>query len=185
MTRTRDYLPKHARLFSLTERLIAFPPRHGVMAPAIAALGGKRSVTVTFLPVISDAQVLADMVHRSSWYLSPVVDKIRGVIFPIAGDISAAERDLPAYLDEEAAACRRKLRPIFEFREIENISDERGVIADADIVLVWDSRLWDPPARLSTYGVFRRGGRTFFNVDRQTHAREASTWLDVPRLLGA
>ena len=185
MTRTRDYLPKHARLFSLAERLIAFPPRHGVMAPAIAALGGKRSVTVTFLPAITDPEILADLVHRSSWYLSPIADKIRGIIFPVSGNIDTKAGDRPAYLDGESASCRWQLAPLFEFREIADIDDERGVVADADIVLVWDSRLWDPPTRLSSFGVFRRGGRTFFNVDRQTHAREASTWLDVPRLLGA
>ncbi len=185
MTRTRDYLPKHARLISLAERVFTFAPRNGVMAPAIAALGGKRAVTVTFLPAISDAAVLADLVYRSSWYLSPVVEKIRGIIFPVAVGIGPGERDLPPYLDEETAQCRRQLLPLFEFREIGSLDDERGVIADADIVLVWDSRLWDPPAQLSNYGVFRRGGRTFFNVDRQTYAREASTWLDVPRLLGA
>lgn len=185
MIRTRDYLPKYARLLSLAERLIAFPPRHGVMAPAIAALGGKRSVTVAFLPAISDAAVLADMVYRSSWYLSPIVEKLRSVIFPIEGNIGSGERGLPPYLDHEAEICRRQLRPLFEFRQISDIADERRVVLDADVVLVWDSRLWDPPAQLSTYGVFRRGGRTFFNVDRQTYSREASTWLDVPRLLGA
>jgi len=155
------------------------------MAPAIAALGGKRQVTVTFLPAISDEAVLADLVCRASWYLSPVGEKLRNVIFPVAGISDPTKQTLPAYLDEEADKCRKNLRSFFEFREIGNVEDERGAVADADIVLVWDSRLWDPPARLVNYGVFRRGGRTFFNVDRQTYSREASTWLDVPRLLGA
>ncbi|MGH8046382.1 MAG: hypothetical protein ACREKL_03980 [Chthoniobacterales bacterium] len=174
-----------ARILSLSERLVAFPPRHGVMAPAIAALGGKRSVTVTFLPAIPNDEVLADLMHRSAWYLSPVLDKIRGVILPVAPGTKGWTGERPAYLDEEVAQCMRKLSPLFEFREIFGIEDERRSVADADIVLVWDSRLWDPPARLASYGVFRRGGRTFFNVDRQTYSREASTWLDVPRLLGA
>ena len=185
MTRTRDYLPKLSRIFSAAERLIAFPPRHGVMAPAIAALGGKRSVTVTFLPAIPDAGVLADLVYRSSWYLSPVMEKLRSVIFPVAANTPTENLQLRAYLDEDSELCRRRMKHLFEFRESSSIEGERRAVSEADIVLVWDSKLWDPPAQLSTYGVFRRGGRMFFNVDRETYSREASTWLDVPRLLGA
>jgi hypothetical protein len=181
---TRNYLPKLARVFSLGERLISFPPRRGVMGPAIAAFGAKRAVGVTFLPTVSDPEVLADLVYRASWYLSPVKDKLRSVTIPVKPGMGAQE-GLPAYMDEEIAACRTRLRNLFTFREVEGIDDERALVAEADIVLVWDSKLWDPPSRLTSYGVFRRGGRTFFNVDRQTYAREASTWLDVPRLLGA
>ncbi len=181
---TRNYLPKLARWLSLGEALLAFPPRHGVMAPAIAAFGAKRSVTVTFLPRISDAETLADLTYRTSWYLSPVHEKIRAIIFPLAGGLGAQD-GLPGYMDHEIADCRKHFRPLFEFREVGGLEDERNVIAEADIVLVWDSRYWDPPSRLTSYGVFRRGGRTFFNVDRQVYSREASTWLDVPRLMGA
>ncbi|MDD5198737.1 MAG: hypothetical protein PHC88_02960 [Terrimicrobiaceae bacterium] len=182
--RTRDFLPKYTRLISLAERLIAFPPRRGVMGPAIAALGGKRTVKVTFLPVIPDAAVLADLVYRASWYLSPVFDKVKKVVFPVAPGVGAQDGS-PAYMDEEVARCRGQIRDLLEFRESVTLDDIRSLVADADIVLVWDSKLWDPPARLSSYGVFRRGRRTFFNVDRQTYSREASTWLDVPRLLGS
>lgn len=184
MTRTRDFLPKHARIFSLAERLLAFPPRHGVMAPAIAAFGSKRSVEVTFLPTITDPATLADLVYRASWYLSPVRDRLKRVTFPVAPGLDLSG-GLPDYMDEEVAACRQRFNRLFEFCEMTDIACQRATVAEADIVLVWDSQMWDPPARLTSYGVFRRGGRTFFNIDRQTHTREASTWLDVPRLLGA
>ena len=99
MIRTRDFLPKHARIFSLAERLLAFPPRHGVMAPAIAAFGSKRSVEVTFLPTITDPATLADLVYRASWYLSPVRDRLKRVTFPVAAGLDFSG-GLPGYMDD-------------------------------------------------------------------------------------
>lgn len=182
--RSRDFLPPIARVLSASERFFPFPPRHGVIGPAIAAFGGKRSATVTFLPRITDAATLVDLTHRAAWYLSPIAGKLSRVLIPVAPGLRSATT-APAYLDEDIVACGPELRALTETHEALDLEAERRLVAESDIVLVWDSRLWDPPVHLGSYGVFRRGGRTFFNVDRHTHAREASTWLDVPRLLGA
>jgi hypothetical protein len=183
-TRTRDYLSPRSRLLAAAERFIPLPPRHGVLGPAIAALGGKRSVHVTVLPEVPDAQTLSDLVHRISWYLSPVLDKVRAVVVPIAPGVDRRE-SAPGYMDEDVVKCRQELHDKLEIRECADADAVRSMVSDADIILVWDSTLWDPPPHLAVYGVFRRAGRTFFNVDRNAYAREASTWLDVPRLLGS
>lgn len=180
---TKEFLSPTAKLVTLAERFFVYPSRKGVLSKEIVAWSRKRVGSIVFFPAIPDAETLGDLYRRALWYFGPVQERFGKVVLPVTFDWNG-KIEIPDYLSPDAPSASRRHEE-FEVRRTGSFKDGQKLIADADIVMVWDSKFWDPPESLKEYGVFRRAGRTFFNVDRNRFSREASSWLDVPRLLGA
>lgn len=134
-----------------------------------AARAGTRLV---FYPGFSGSEraELTDQFYRAMWYLYPVLTQIGRIVFAV--EPAMAPGRLPHYLDPQINSLVDAFRPVQVFVPHERLSEE---LAEADIVLHWDTRVALPALKQDAW---------IENIDRQRHVEECQTYLNLSSKIG-